>query len=157
MMAKFFVEPDNTVSISCPKCKKTKNLDVSRFKGHIHVRIKCSCGSISGIQLEYRRHYRKKTELPGFYTVISKDEKPGVSGFMTVNDLSRSGLQMIFENIPPSFYVGCFLNIMFTLDDKNQTRVERNVEIRYIQPPYVGAIFHRASDTDNVIGFYLLR
>ncbi|MFO8112798.1 MAG: PilZ domain-containing protein [Desulfosalsimonadaceae bacterium] len=157
MTAKVFVEHDNSVTISCPKCTKTKSVDSSMMKGHTTVRVKCPCGNVSKIQLEYRRQYRKKTELPGFYRVVSRGEQSGASGFMTVIDLSRNGIRLKFKDIPVPLDVGERLNIKFTLDDKNQTLVNRSVVVRNIHLPCAGAVFHRTSDTDNVIGFYLLQ
>lgn len=157
MTAKVFVEHDNSVTISCPKCKKTKSVDSARIKGHILVRVKCPCGNVSKIRLEYRRQYRKKTALPGFYRVVSTEGVSGASGFMTVIDLSRNGIGLKFIDIPVSLDEGERLSIQFNLDDKNQTLVNRSVVVKNIHLPYAGAVFHRTSDTDNVIGFYLLQ
>jgi hypothetical protein len=154
--SKIFVESGNTATITCSRCNKTKQTDVSRFKGHMTVSIKCPCGSTSKIQLEYRRQYRKKTELQGIYKVRTQDEKPAMSGVMTLIDLSRNGVRVKFKDLPPSLDIGDFLNIRFNLDDGNQTLVDREVVVRNINLPYMGGMFHRSSDTDNAIGFYLL-
>lgn len=156
-MEKIFVEPGNTARITCPRCKKTRNKDVSRFKGHTHISIKCSCGNVSKIQLEYRGQYRKKTELRGYYKVVSRDGEPGESGVITVVDLSRNGLRMKFKETPLSLDVGEVLNIRFYLDDQEQTLLKRDAVVQNIELPYAGAAFRRSSDTDNVIGFYLFR
>jgi hypothetical protein len=155
--AKVFVEQDNTAVITCPWCKKTKDIDVSRFKGQINVRIKCSCGNTSRIQLEYRRHFRKETELQGYYQVIPKDEKPGDSGIMTVVNLSRNGVRLKINNPDHLFDIGDFINIRFNLDDKDRTLVDRDIVVQNINLPYVGGEFRRPSDTDSLIGFYLFK
>jgi len=157
MVEKIFVEPDNTARITCPKCKKTRNKDVSRFKGHTQVGIKCSCGNVSKIQLEFRRQYRKKTELPGYYKVVASNGEPGESGVITVVNLSRNGLRMKFKEPPFSLDIGTVLNIRFYLDDQDQTLVKRDAILQNIELPYAGAAFRRSSETDNVIGFYLFK
>lgn len=43
---KVYITADNTVTISCPRCKRSKELDGSLLKGHMKVRIKCRCGNV---------------------------------------------------------------------------------------------------------------
>ncbi len=43
---KVYVTADNTFIITCPRCKKSKELDGSLLKGHMKVRIKCRCGNV---------------------------------------------------------------------------------------------------------------
>jgi hypothetical protein len=155
--AKIFVEHDNIAVVTCPQCKKTKDINVARFKGQINVRIKCSCGNTSRIQLEYRRHFRKETELQGYYQVIPQDEKPGDSGLMTIVNISRNGVRLKLNNPDHLFDVGDFINIRFNLDDRDRTLVDRDIVVQNINRPYVGGEFRRPSDTDSLIGFYLFR
>ncbi len=153
---KVFVQPDNTATIYCRWCNKTKEMDVSRFKGHVNFRVKCSCGKTSKIQLEFRSQFRKKTELRGSYRIIDKGGKPLDAGVMTVVELSRKGVRMEIRDLPLDLEPGDLVHIRFTLDDKNQTRIDRTVIVKNIHPPYVGATFHRSTDTDNSIGYYLM-
>ena len=155
MTAKIFVGPDQTAIINCPNCKKTREINLSAFKG-INAKIKCRCGKIWRIELEFRRQFRKKTELTGTYKVFSADGQPAGSGFMTVVDLSLNGLRMRLKGDPPPLKIGDFLNVRFSLDDESHTLINRHAVVRYINDPYVGAMFKRSSDTDNDIGFYLL-
>jgi hypothetical protein len=155
--ARVFVEHDNIAVITCPQCRKTKDINVSRFKGKINVRIKCSCGNTSRIQLEYRRHFRKETDLQGFYQVVPQNEKPGDSGLMTVVNLSRNGVRLKLNKPVHSFDVGDFINIRFNLDDRDGTFVDRDIVVQNINLPYVGGEFRRPSDTDSLIGFYLFK
>ncbi len=76
---------------------------------------------------------------------------------MTVVDLSFTGLRMKFKDFPFSLDIGDILNVKFNLDDKNDSLVHRDVVVENIHLPYVGAMFHRSSEEDNVIGFYLFR
>lgn len=153
---KVFVQPDNTATVYCRWCNKTKEIDVSRFKGHVNCKVKCSCGKISRVQLEFRSQFRKKTELRGSYRMIDKEGKPVDAGAMTVVELSRKGVRMEIRELPLDMAPGDLVNIRFNLDDNVQTRIDRNVIVKNIHPPYVGATFHRPTDTDNRIGYYLI-
>ncbi len=155
MTIKLFLEPDNTVVISCSQCNKTKNLDAKRIKG-TRIKAKCTCGHISTFQLEKRRHYRKETDLRGKYRVIPNDRTPSDSGIMTVVNLSRNGVRLKFSAFPV-LNIGDVVSIEFNLDDRNHSLVHRDVVVQNIEGPYVGARFHRPNSMDNVIGFYLFK
>ena len=156
MAVKAFTEMDNTVTIACPRCNKVKSVDVSLFKGRTRFKVRCPCGNIAKYELEMRKQYRKKTELRGSYRVTSTKSQRFESGEMTVVDISRKGVRLMFKT-PPSLDVGDRIKIRFTLDDANQSLVEREVIIQNIKVPYAGARFNRPNDLDNVIGFYLFK
>ncbi len=155
MTVKLFLESDNTVVISCSQCNKTKNLDAKRIKG-TRIKAKCSCGHISTFQLEKRRHYRKETDLRGSYRVMPSGTTPPDSGMMTVVNLSRNGVRLKFNTFP-ALNIGDVVSIQFNLDDRNHSLVNRDVVVQNVDGPYVGARFHRSSNMDNVIGFYLFK
>ncbi|MCF8026024.1 MAG: PilZ domain-containing protein [Desulfobacteraceae bacterium] len=157
MTAKVRVTSQNMVSVSCPRCKKGRDIHAARFKGHRDIRIKCPCGNAWQVQVEYRREYRKKTELKGSYKALPKDGKPGDAGRMKVVDLSRRGVRMQISNLPYGLDVGDRLNIEFKLDDANQSTIRREVVVKNLHPPYVGAVFHNPPVEDNILGFYLFR
>ncbi len=156
MRIKAFTEVDNTVTISCPRCNKTKTVNAAIFKGHTKIRVKCPCGGILKIELEKRKQYRKQTELKGTYHVIYSGNRPPDTGIMTVVNISRKGVGLKFKT-PPMLNIGDHLKIKFNLDDRNQTLVEREVVIQNIETLHAGASFHRSSELDNVIGFYLFK
>ena len=154
---KVYVQPDKTATIYCPYCNNTKEQDVSRFKGNRFAKLKCACGKISTLQLEFRRYFRKQTQLNGFFKCIDSGNKPAEAGNMTVVELSRNGVRLEIRDFPRHLECEDIVNIQFNLDDNNRSFINRNVVVRNIQPPYVGARFQRASETDNLIGFYLFR
>lgn len=156
MTIKLFIEDDNTVTISCGQCNKSKTVDAARFKGHTRIKVQCTCGHVSTFQLEKRRYYRKTTDLKGTYRIIKTVENPPDSGVMTVVDISRNGVRMKF-NAFPGLHLGDVMNIAFNLDDANHSLVERPVVVQSIEAPYIGAKFQYPGGMDNVIGFYLFR
>jgi hypothetical protein len=147
---KVHVQPDGMASVYCPYCNKTKDRDVSRFKGHVYVKLKCPCGKVSTLQLEFRKYFRKKTRLPGSCRFVEGSGNPGDVWDIAVVELSRQGMRMEFNQLPPSLAVGDVVNISFNLDDSNHTPVNKNVIVQYIHQPYVGGSFKNAM-VDNVL------
>lgn len=156
MTVKVFIEQDNTVTLSCFQCKKTRTVDVSRFNNHRKIKVKCNCGNVSKIELEKRSQFRKKTDLTGNYHIFETKDTPPDSGTMTVVDISRIGVRIKFNSFPV-LHPGDIVNIKFNLDDKNQSLIDRDVVVQNVKEPYAGARFHRANDMDSVIGFYLFK
>lgn len=156
MTVKLFIEDDNTVTISCAHCEKTKTVDASRLKGHTKVRLKCTCGNFSTYQIEKRKQYRKKTDLRGTYRVIQTKTDPPNSGVMTVVNISKKGVRMKFSAFP-WVDIGDIININVHLDDKNKSFIDRDVVVQNIEPPHIGAFFHRPHESDSAIGFYLFK
>ena len=65
-MEKYYVDENNQTIIICHKCGLSKNLDVSKFKDtHKKLKAKCKCGENFRLNLDFRRHYRKKVQLAG--------------------------------------------------------------------------------------------
>ena len=157
MTAKLHVTSQDTVSVSCPRCKKGRDIHVARFKGRRDIGIKCPCGNAWQVRVEYRREYRKKTDLKGSYRSLPADGKPGEAGLMKVVDLSRKGVRMKIDNFPSGLKAGDQLNIEFKLDDANQSPIYREVVVKNLHPPYVGTVFHHPPVEDNILGFYLFR
>lgn len=156
MTIKLFIEDDNTVTISCGQCNKSKTVDAARFKGHSRIKVQCTCGHVSTFQLEKRKHYRKTTDLKGTYRIIDTGGNTPETGVMTVVDISRNGVRMKF-NAFPVLHISDIMNIAFNLDDANHSLVDRQVVVQNIEEPYIGATFQHPLGMDNIIGFYLFR
>ncbi len=156
MAIKLFIEDENTVTISCGQCKKSKTVDAARFKGHSRIKVQCTCGHISTFQLEKRRHYRKTTDLKGTYRITDTGGNTPDSGVMTVVDISRNGMRMKFNSFP-LLHLGDIMNIAFNLDDANHSLVDRQVVVQNIEAPYIGTKFQHPGSMDNIIGFYLFK
>ena len=153
MLQKAFIAKDNTATFVCPECQKSKTADVSKYK-HIEkavrVKISCPCGHSYSVLLERRKHIRKHLNLSG--TFINK--KNSERGYMTITDLSRSGLR-IKLNSPQDLEPGDKLDLEFTLDDKLRSVVKREVTVRSVKNLSVGAEFVHSEHFDK-LGPYLL-
>ena len=89
------VNGENVAFIVCPKCNKSKSVDMSQYMtidNVIKFKAKCRCGYSHSVLLNKRENLRKKTKLFGNYTNLSS-EKKGQKGHMSVLDVSRSGLK----------------------------------------------------------------
>ena len=79
-------------------------------------------------------------------------------GRLIVEDISRTGIGFRILNnhtVQPNDV----LAVTFTLDDKQQTRIQKSVRVRRIDNYFVGAEFldHDAyTDTNRMLGFYLM-
>lgn len=151
-MKKIYISSDNTATLTCPHCEKTKVIDTTKYKkreGPIKIQFtfkcsKCYCGTKHAIGcdgtdcmkghkmaalLERRRHRRKKVDLPGKVT----DERRNTA-LVKVRDISERGslLQVVS---PKTFDVGERLTVSFELDDPQHTKIEKKIIIRKMIPP----------------------
>jgi hypothetical protein len=148
---KFFVNPDNRVTIVCPDCGKPSTITVEQFRGKKHVlKVKCTCGHQFKIQLEFRKHQRKSTSITGLYDNSSDKAACRVK----ITDISTGGARFK-TNIPHDLQVGQRGQLVFTLDDKKETAVTREVVIRSIAGENIGCEFQRDQAYDKNMGFYL--
>ncbi len=158
MTTKLFIDSDNTVTLNCPQCSKSRVVDASRYMDRdrtVRIQAKCSCGHSYPVTLERRQQHRKPVLLRGTFTF---DPPHGMSapcrGSMTVVNISRNGVRLRF-NTMPDFRIGDLINVEFMLDDTRQTLINRDVLVQNIAPPFAGVKFYRRHHLDNVIGFYL--
>jgi len=150
---KTFVKTNDTASIRCPKCDLVKNISVGKFRNSRHTfKIKCSCGNIFLVSLDFRRHYRKPTELTGTYDVMIPASNGG--GQMQVNNISRSGIDFSvsgFHNI----HIDQKIVVTFKLDNRKQTEINKEVIVRRIHNNSIGCEFIEQTQIGKDLGFYL--
>lgn len=162
MPVKVFVNNDNTATLICPNCQKTRIVDVSKYLGPdapAKLKAKCACGNSYGVALEKRRHFRKETELEGIYryTVSAPDGSASeAKGRMKVVNLSKTGMRLKL-NSPPPFQLGDRINVEFRLDDKNKSLINRDVYVQNIKDLFVGAEYVSQFSLDSTLGFYLFQ
>jgi hypothetical protein len=157
MIERVYPTDSNKATFICPKCKKTKTADVSKYvkmSTTVRVNSTCSCGHKWTSILEKRKQYRKSVNLPGTYELI-KDGESQDRGGMKILDLSGGGVKMKL-NVERNLEVGDHLDIEFHLDDTKRTLIKKGVTIRNRDGVYVGASFRYADAYDPVLGFYLM-
>jgi hypothetical protein len=176
-MQKVFIGENNRVTIVCPRCGKSKDIDVTpyltaRKTAQITLRLKCSAcdcghkscqdcieynctnGNVFAIQLERRKFYRKKVLLTGTLFDIEDRKHP-----VKILDLSRTGLKMSIhgiKNITP----GQKLKASFILDDAKESKVYKEFIVRKAAEKTITGEFIDTQSFDHydkMIGFYLMK
>ncbi len=151
---KIFVRPDNTVTIVCPSCSLVKNAAVGAYKNKCHnIKVRCPCGTQFMVHLDFRRYFRKPTDLPGFYRII---KPPGIMGFGDINvkDISLGGIGFTVSG-KNRIEVGQTLSLDFTLDDKKRTMLKKEVIVQSIEGDFVGSYFSDNELFEKELGFFL--
>jgi hypothetical protein len=150
-MKKIYVDSNNLATIICPECGFDKKIDATRFKdAHKKLKVKCICGEIFRCSLEYRKHYRKKVQLPGEYFVQGKNEK----GEVIIEDISASGVR--FSTLNPHYISrNDIVELKFTLDDSKRTQIQKLIKIIWIVDRSVGAEYVDLESIEKDLAFYL--
>jgi hypothetical protein len=149
---KSFVKSGDEATISCPQCNSTKIIAVRQFRQHLHMlNVKCRCGYSFKVQLEFRRHYRKETELQGIYNSVP----PAISGGKAkIINLSLSGACFELRGVH-DLKIGQKGVLIFTLDNRKEAVLTKNIFIRTVTGNRIGGEFIEDRAFDKELGFYL--
>jgi hypothetical protein len=172
-MQKSFVKPDNTATITCPNCQLTKTIAVGQFRSTRHtIKARCTCGHSFPINLDFRKYYRKKTKLPGIYNPKKKGisntqpKKTQLAGIyvmkspdggsypVVVTNISLSGLQFTLLS-RDGIEIGQQGRITFTLDDRKQTEIDKQVIVKSVSDNIIGCRFADNEALEHGLRFYL--
>lgn len=149
---KSFVKAGDEATITCPQCNSAKVISVRQFRQRLHrLIVKCRCGYPFKVQLEFRRHYRKETEIQGSYNSVP----PAISGGKAkVINLSLSGACFELRGMH-DLKIGHKGVLIFTLDNRKETVLTKNVLIRTVNGTRIGVEFVEDCAYDKELGFYL--
>ena len=156
MMEKVYITSRQMATFVCPKCQKSKTVDVSQYANLdkiIKVNVKCPCGYGYTSILEKRKKYRKETNLHGSYARIVDGKEVG-SGLITVKDLSTTGMKLQI-NGNHGCAEGDVLKVEFHLDDAQRSLIRKKVIIRNVGGKEIGTEFAPTEAVDKALGFYL--
>ena len=147
-----FIRDQQEVTIVCPLCHKSRSISVSRFAGRKHcLKVRCSCTTCFTVNLDFRKFYRKPTDLQGYY---NSQEQPRSEGAARIRDLSVNGV--CIETLGNhSMRIGQTGSIDFTLDNKKASRVKKVFLIRAINGNILRCEFVNDRAYDKDLGFYL--
>ena len=149
---KAFVDTQGNATIKCPQCGIIKHLPVTQYRGRQHaLKVRCNCNYAWNLLLDFRRHYRKKTELSGTYTL---DAPTNGGGRLTVVNISRSGVGFEVTGLH-AIMIGQKARLQFTLDNKKKTHIDKHVVIISVKNGYVGCEFLDDRVFEKDLGFYL--
>lgn len=148
----FYVDVNDRATVICPNCGTKKTVDASPFKDMKGaLRVTCNCKEEFRCNFEFRKYYRKPVKLKGEYVNL----KTGQRGDMLVQNLSIEGVG--FETVQAEHNIepGHVLTIRFTLDNPQETEVERAVKVTSVQQKSVGGMFSGQA-RNKTVGFYLM-
>jgi len=159
---KVFVKEDSGATIRCDACGLVKTIDTQSFTSLPPVvRIRCACTAVFPVRFEYRKFYRKSTNLEGTYHVLFDERDiPDLS-------LARKTINCRIENI--SMHGAGFsalgrhrieknarIILGFTLDNPKRTWIEKTGVVQLVEGSYLGLRFDEPASTDRELGFYLM-
>lgn len=156
-LLKSYVTDDQSTTVKCSHCSRTRRLNVSGFlKANSLVRFKanCLCGNSFETVLERRKHYRKLTNLAGTYESCSKKNEEG-RGLLTIADLSRTGMKLKIAGTN-GISTGDILMVQFHLDDAVKSLLDTMVIAKNKHDQYIGTEFAPTEQVSKALGFYLL-
>ncbi|MCL2790485.1 MAG: PilZ domain-containing protein [Desulfobulbus sp.] len=147
------VRADHTATLTCPACGAIKHFSAAPYRRAQHMMtVRCHCKAAFPVLLNFRRNFRKLTNLPGTYQVINTDD--GSSGIIQVNDLSRGGASFTVSGLH-SIEKGQEIQIEFQLDDKKKTVLKKQAVVRSVRQNIIGCQFKCNADLDKDLGFFL--
>ncbi len=173
---KILIKKDNIVEVQCPKCLTRRTFPASKLGIQKHyVKLKCTCGFIFLVELEFRQKNRKTTNLEGYFFNLSLSSRIGdpikkISETHLYHDgrflkpancqiksMSKSGVGFITKKPPPhGIETGNELRLIFILDNSAKTEIIKKVVVRYVKQNYIGCEFVEKDKYDTALGFYFL-
>ena len=149
---KSFVKSGNEATIVCPECGRAKDINVRQFLHQMHmVKVECKCGYSFKVELEFRRHYRKPTNLPGTYNPLP----PAIAGGkIKVVNLSLSGACFEMHGTH-DLKIGQIGDLVFTLDNRKETILTKSLVIKSVTGNRIGGEFMEDRAFEKDLGFYL--
>jgi hypothetical protein len=142
-----------------------REISVEKYAGRKHfLTVNCPCGITYGVNLNFRKYYRKDVSIGGYYTTEESDVGSTDSGNVPtvpincrIKNISMGGLG--FTGLSTvRVQIGDTLKVKFTLDKVPPEIVEKEVIVRTIQDNYIGCEFTQESGySDRTLGFYLMK
>ena len=158
MTEKVFIYKDNKAIIICPKCDRSKTIDVSEELGSkylVQLQHKCSCGFLYIVLLERRKRHRKTTNLQGTYSCLVSGDQVA-KGLMTIQDITRAGLSFkLDKSASQKLSMGDNLTLEFHLDNNSRSLIKKKGIISNMRGPYIGFEFSSVDLYDKALGQYM--
>ncbi len=154
MDQKILVDGLETASLTCPQCKKTRQVLLAGYrlpKRYNRLTYHCGCGRHTRAILEKKFDPCPCAGLAGTFRHTGPSP---VSGKMTVLKVNQSGITLKTHqdhSIPP----GRSLTVEFVLDDPKQSIVRRRVRVLASHGRYLTARFPHCGCNDNLDAYLL--
>lgn len=150
---KAHVRENNTATLICPACGAIKHIAAEKFRfGRHTINVRCRCQQLFTVLLDFRRHYRKQTSLPGTYEIISEG---GIGdGIIHINNISRSGVGFTVSGLH-HIEKDQELLVEFQLNDKRKTTLKKRVQVKSVRQNVIGCQFKDNAEMERALGFFL--
>ena len=163
---KVMVRDGKAAVLQCPNCLESKTISVAGLVKY-RFNVRCKCKHVFAVQLEFRKKFRKQTNLKGYFKRKTSQaewseihwEAERWNAFKVnchVVNLSAGGIGFIPIN-SYEFNPGDFFAIKFALDDSAHTVISKRAIARVVLENYVGCEFVEEDKNDKKIGYYLLQ
>jgi len=150
---KTYVRANGTATLICPACSAARNIAAERFRHGRHaITVRCRCQHVYSILLDFRRHYRKKTNLPGTYEILTQGGVGG--GIIHVTNISQSGLGFTVSGLH-RIDKDQLLLVEFQLNDKKKTILKKRALVKSVQQNFIGCQFKDDVAMEKALGFFL--
>ncbi|MDH3329446.1 MAG: PilZ domain-containing protein [Desulfobulbaceae bacterium] len=152
---KVFVNQENCITFTCPACSKPASIKVESLKKKISpLKVRCACKTIFSLDIDFRRFYRKQTNISGTYRSI-QPHSIREDDVLIVN-LSREGIGFrVFTG--QKIKTGDKLELKFNLDDKKTTSLRKEVDVINVDGDFIGCRFAGKEIFEQALGYYLQR
>ncbi|MCP3874362.1 MAG: hypothetical protein GY699_14560 [Desulfobacteraceae bacterium] len=158
MTQKLFVDKNNIIHVTCPKCGNERDKDVSLYLNlsldqAIQFRYNCPCGHKFSLLIERRQYIRKSVNLKGVLICNRHKYKILVLDIL-IMDISRYGLKIkLIDKL--NIEKGQKVVIEFQLNDKLKSNVTKEAIIKNVIFPSIGVEFLSFDHYDK-FGKYIL-
>lgn len=152
-----YADKKGYVTYQCPDCHFRRHFDASKFRdANSKITIKCKCGQIQNVLIEFRSFYRRSVRLYGKCTV----PRLSVVCPVLIDDISLHGLRFIFmpENgtQAPVLEIHEIVSMEFRLDNTSFDWIRCRLEIRNMYNGMHGTRIV-SSGHEKELGFYLMQ
>ena len=147
-----YVNEENKATICCPYCGYTATVSAEKFSTDKKIlKTRCTCGKGFLCSLEFRKHYRKTVRLAGSMRNLRTRKVTDI----VVRDISGGGIgfTILSQNTPE---IGDVLDLDFTLDNANRSKISVQVSVRTVKERFVGSQF-AIRNLPRELGFYLMK
>lgn len=148
-----YVNEYGSSTLVCPLCNAVKTISAEQYKGWLHnLKVRCNCSHVFRINLDFRRTFRRLTDLHGTYSLFPPASGQGAAH---IRDLSLNGANVVITKGSRGLRVGSRGRLDFTLDDKRKTRLIREFVVQHQQANIIGCRFRKDQAFEKELGFYL--
>lgn len=155
-MDKIFADKKGQAVFRCPQCGFERIFDASGYRERdSRIKIRCRCGKVSEVLVDFREFFRKEVYLPGECDIPRLQHTLPI----TVRDLSLGGVKFEFTTglgADIALRKDEPITVRFRLDTSTQPLLTRKALLTSVHANFCGAHFIRG-EYDKELGFYLMR